>query len=236
MTAPPAPTRGWALFLDFDGVLSGLVADPADAGMTPGRAALLERLAGRLGGALAVVSGRGLFDLAQRVPQGVWRSGGHGMDLAAPGEVAVPLAASPPALLAAVEAAIAGMEGVWIEAKGPVLAIHYRAAPEARDRLGAALRDVAEAQAGYGLHGGKSIWELKPEGADKGRAVAALMARPPFAGRVPVFVGDDVTDEDGFRAVLERGGLAVKVGEGETLAGFRLADVEAVWDWLARTA
>ncbi len=155
-------------------------------------------------------------------------------DLAAPGETPPALAGSPPDLVAAIETALADFPGCWLERKGPVLAVHYRAAPDAGPDLGARLAPLVAAVPGYGLHGGKMIWEAKPEGRDKGRALRRLMQQPPFAGRRPVMVGDDVTDEDGFRAALALGGSAVKVGPGETLAPHRLADVDAVWDWLGR--
>ena len=85
----------------------------------------------------------------------------------------------------------------------------------------------------FAVQGGKLIWEIKPDGRDKGTAILEYMAEPPFAGRVPVFVGDDLTDEYGFVAATHLGGWAVKVGRGQTRARFRLPNVAAVRQWLA---
>ncbi|MCR8724308.1 trehalose-phosphatase [Frigidibacter sp. ROC022] len=229
---PPALTVSDALFLDFDGTLAPLVADPDSARLLPEQSALLERLAGRLSGALCLISGRALDDLASRSPVGLWRAGGHGIDLAAPGQSAAERVETPPDLLAAVAPVVAGFPAARIETKGPVVAVHYRADPDSGPALAGGLKQAISALHGYRLHGGKMVWEIKPEGRDKGRALHRLMLKPPFAGRRPVMLGDDVTDEDGFAAVQEHGGLAVKVGPGPSRAAFRLPGVPAVWDWL----
>jgi trehalose 6-phosphate phosphatase len=77
------------------------------------------------------------------------------------------------------------------------------------------------------------VFELRPAGIDKGTAIREFMTEPPFAGRVPLFLGDDATDEHGFAAVTALGGHAMKVGEGETCADWRVPDVAAVRAWLA---
>lgn len=82
------------------------------------------------------------------------------------------------------------------------------------------------------LQPGKCVVELKPQGIDKGAAVREFMQEAPFIGRIPVFVGDDLTDEKGFLAVNAMQGISVKVGEGSSHARYRLSDVEAVWRWL----
>jgi len=235
-TAPAESLRlgaGDALFLDFDGTLADLGPDP-DAVFAPREvAAALTRLATRLGGALAVVSGRGVADLARRTPAGLWRIGAHGIEVAAPGEVAgPPTGALPAAALAPLETA-ARRPGVRLELKGRVAALHYRAAPEAEaDCLAAA--EAARAAGGEALtvQAGKMVVEVKPAGADKGEALRRAMRSPPFAGRRPVFAGDDATDEDAIAAALALGGVGIKVGPGETRAGFRAATPEAFRRWL----
>ena len=132
----------------------------------------------------------------------------------------------------AVEAAAAQFAGVWCEFKGPVIAVHYRQAPHAMQALGALLQQAVAKAEGYRLQSGKLVFEAKPARANKGRAVDWLMEQPLFSGRTPVMVGDDATDEDAFAVVIARGGFAVKVGEGETLASYRLPSPGSVTDWL----
>ncbi|MGF1543968.1 MAG: trehalose-phosphatase [Parvularculaceae bacterium] len=230
--APPPLDRSCALFLDFDGTLTNFQLNPATVRLPDHGGETLRRVADRLDGALAIVSGRDARDLADRTPTDLWRAGGHGIEIVAPG--ASPACAPPDAptgLEAAIDAA-AGPLGARVERKGPVLAIHYRAAPaigaDLERALAAALKNFPE----YRLEGGKMVFETKPHDANKGRAVDALMARAPFAGRAPVFVGDDRTDEDGFEACARLGGRSVKVGEGDTTATSRLAGPGDVWTWL----
>ncbi|HMC91944.1 MAG TPA: trehalose-phosphatase, partial [Allosphingosinicella sp.] len=116
------------------------------------------------------------------------------------------------------------------------VALHYRLAPH-REEEAVALAQSLAARTGLVVQRGKMVVELRPCGADKGDALRALMAEPPFAGARPVFVGDDVTDEDGFRAATALGGLGIIVGPPrETAAHYRLPDVEAVHRWLAAGA
>ena len=112
------------------------------------------------------------------------------------------------------------------------MALHYRQAPERAEECIAAMREIVT-DAEFEILEGHAVIEARPRGADKGAALRALATNSPFAGRAPVFVGDDVTDEDGFRAALDLGGYGVKVGAGPTVARYRIAAVEAVRDWLA---
>jgi trehalose 6-phosphate phosphatase len=108
--------------------------------------------------------------------------------------------------------------------------LHYRATPDAGHTIRAALEDMLrDAANGYKLAEAKMAWEVRPSGADKGAAVQALMAQPPFAGRIPLFVGDDATDEDGMREARALGGIGLRVGEA-------FADAAAVRAWIARLA
>lgn len=237
---PPPIGPDAAVFLDFDGTLAAIQDDPETVALKPGGADVLAALSGRVAGALAILSGRDIRDLARRVPAALWRIGGHGLDVRAPGEAAGAPEAAPPAPLAAeVDAIAAAFPGTRVERKGPILALHYRAAPEAGpalvDALANALGRAIAAHPGYRLQHGKMVFEAKPDGAHKGRAIAALMTRAPFAGRTPIMVGDDRTDEDAFATVRACGGSAVKVGAGESAAAYRLASPEAVWRWLETT-
>jgi trehalose 6-phosphate phosphatase len=190
----------------------------------------LRRLAARLDGALAVVSGRPVEQvdaLLQGIPTAV--AGEHGGAIRhAPGAALerVALPGAPPEWLMAAERMEAATPGVLLERKARGFVLHYRAVPE----LGPALQTELEALIGgspqFALMPARKAWEVKPRGADKGTAVTALMARPPFAGRLPVFIGDDVTDEDGMAVARAMGGVGLRVGE-----AFR--DPGAVREWLA---
>jgi trehalose 6-phosphate phosphatase len=227
---------GDALFLDFDGTLAELGPDPDAIRLPPDTADALGRLAGSLGGALVLLSGRDIRDLARRTPQAVWRAGGHGLEVVAP-DAALPDPPPPPAaaVLAPLHAA-AEIPGVRLELKGPVAALHYRAAPEAEAACRAAADAAAAAAPGLVAQAGKMVVEVKPAAAHKGTALRALMTRPPFAGRRPVMIGDDTTDEDAMAAALDLGGVAVKIGAGPSAAPLRAPDPAAVRAWLAREA
>jgi trehalose 6-phosphate phosphatase len=225
---------GDALFLDFDGTLAEIGPDPDAIWLPRGTHRDLELLAHRLGGALAILSGRDLRDLARRAPAGVWRLGGHGLEVLPPGmEPPVATARPPDAVLASLED-ISNHPRVRLEIKGPVVAIHYRAAPDEEPACLVAAEAAALAVPGYVMQAGKMVVEVKPAGAHKGTALRRLMGVPPFAGRRPVMLGDDTTDEDAMHAALELGGTAVKVGLGESVAPRRAQDPEGVRDWVAR--
>ncbi|MGH8682155.1 MAG: trehalose-phosphatase [Burkholderiales bacterium] len=124
-----------------------------------------------------------------------------------------------------------------VEDKELTLAAHYRLAPQAEPKLAALAADLAAESGGaLAVQRGKMVFELRPAGKDKGTAIAEFMDEAPFRGRTPVFVGDDLTDEYGFSVVNGLGGVAVKVGDGETEARVRVPDVDAVRGWLGRLA
>lgn len=225
-----------ALFLDFDGTLAEIGPDP-DAILLPEPTWRdLEVLAQRLGGALAVISGRDLRDLARRVPAGLWRVGTHGLEVLPPGVEPPPPPMPPPEALLAPLRIAAEQPGVRLELKGPVAALHYRASPEAEAACLNAARAAARTLSGYIVQAGKMVVEVKPDTAHKGHALRQLASRPPFATRRPVMLGDDTTDEDAMRAAMALGGVAVKVGLGDTAAGHHAPDPEAVRAWLSREA
>jgi trehalose 6-phosphate phosphatase len=225
-----------ALFLDLDGTLAEIVPDPDAVWLPAETAAALDRVARRLGGALAVLSGRDLRDLARRTPAALWRLGGHGLEVLPPDAPAPP---PPPPLPEAVLAplrALAARPGIRLELKGPVAALHYRAAPDLEPAARAAARQAAAAADDLVWQAGKMVVEVKPAAAHKGTALRALAPRPPFAGRRPLMLGDDTTDEDAIAAAQALGGLGVKVGPGASAATLRAPDPAAVRAWLAREA
>ncbi|MCA8901634.1 MAG: trehalose-phosphatase [Hyphomonas sp.] len=237
VTGPPPIEAGDAVFLDFDGTLTAHQDDPETVFLVPGMGGVLEQLAGRLEGALALISGRDPRDLERRVPAGLWRLGNHGLVCLPPGTKAPEGAPTAPDDVRDVFYGLeARHQGVRVEEKGPVLALHYRQAPG----LGAELADVLTpldlSACGYSLQAGKYLFEAKPGGANKGAALARMMDRAPFAGRRPVMIGDDTTDEDAFAAANALGGLTIKVGDGRTQAACRLGSVGDVHDYLRRAA
>ncbi|WP_269713626.1 trehalose-phosphatase [Caulobacter sp. NIBR2454] len=223
-----------ALFLDLDGTLAHFEPKPTDVGPNLYRNDLLRRLSERLDGRLAVVSGRAMADLDRILEDCTpCLAGTHGLEIRHGDETH--LAEPHPALSDAIEAFEAfarTQSGLLVEPKALGVALHYRLAPETRD----ACVDLAErVSAAYGLtlQDGHLVVELRTPGATKGDAVSAFMARNPFLGATPVFVGDDLTDEDGFREAVEQGGYGVLVGEERpTRATFRLSGPDTVLRWL----
>lgn len=224
----------WALFLDFDGTLAEIVEDPEAVEVDARTRDAVMGLATRLDGAVAVVSGRSIETLDRFLhPLTLPSAGLHGLERRRPdGRIVRPGVTEAIETLRGRLAGPVKRAGLDLEDKGLALVVHYRRRPELEPE---AHRIVDEAMAGLdGLHAvrGKMVIEVKPDTSDKGEAVRVFMAAPPFEGRVPVFVGDDVTDEDGFRAAQALGGLGVKVGEGETLARHRAASVTEIALWL----
>lgn len=236
MTLPPPLSARHALFLDFDGTLVDIAETPEGIRVPAGLTDLLQRVADRLDGALAVVSGRPLSDIdALLAPLRLPAAGLHGLERRPQAEGPVERVAPPPELdilRQRIERAGLAEGGVRLEDKGLAIAVHYRGAPERGPELERTLAGLSADLAGLHMLHGKMVLEIKSEGHNKGVAVTAFMADPAFAGREPVFLGDDVTDEDGFKAARAAGGFGIKVGTGETLAAHRLADVAAVHDWL----
>lgn len=238
--APPASLlEGAALFLDFDGTLVELAETPDSISVSPGLEPLLRRLSQRLGGRLAIVSGRAIADLERHLDcSGVAVSGSHGLELRLSGGVHIPLAG--PVDLGEIRAKIerfaAQAPGLLVEVKPASVALHYRQAPEEAERVERFMAALAY-KSGLALQPGKMVFELRPRGADKGDAVRAFMAEPEFGGARPLFVGDDLTDEDAFEAAAAMGGAGILVGPPRaTAAEFRLADVAAVAEWLEQAA
>lgn len=237
----PASVDRLALFLDVDGTLLEIAPTPDAVTVPTGLVPLLGGVARRLDGALALLSGRPLAELDTLLaPLRPAAAGVHGAELRrADGEIvrAAPAPPLDPAVRRSLAVLLADLPGVRIEDKGSAVACHYRAAPEAEPRVKAAALAVLRAEPGLAILEGRMVVELRREGADKGRALRALMEAPPFAGRLPVAVGDDVTDLDAFRAAEALGGCGLAVGR--TLAPTRACVFDgpaAVQAWLGRLA
>lgn len=234
---PPSPAEDWALFLDVDGCLLDLAQAP-DAVVVPiGLPATLSGLARRLDGAIALISGRALANVerlfgALHLPI----AGLHGLERRS--TVRTQAAPQPPPAWDVVrvdaQRIVANHPGTLFEDKGAALALHWRNAPHAADQLQAFAAATLPRLPGYRLQQGNHVVELRPNAGDKGSAIAALLEEPPFKGRVPVFAGDDITDEAGFATVNARGGLSVLVGDRQpSCAHYALPDPAAVRTWLA---
>lgn len=231
----PAISAQTALFLDFDGTLVELANDP-DAVLVPsGLTETLLQLQTRLGGALAVVSGRSLPDLDRYLmPLRLPLAAEHGAQrrMTASDE---PVTLAHPDLRHLVQAAhvfAAARPGLRVESKCAALALHYRQAPQLQVECVEFMTAAVEATAGVELLHGKCVLEIKPSGISKGTAISDFMKLPAFKGRIPVFVGDDTTDESGFSVVEALGGVGIKVGPGATLATRRCDAPADVLRWL----
>lgn len=231
----------WALFLDVDGTLLKIAATPA-AVQVPARAVLvLAGLNERFRGAVALVSGRRIADLDRLfAPVCLPAAGVHGAERRdATGNVFE--AAQAAGLTGArdlLEGWCSAHAGALLEDKGAALALHYRGAPALEVEAQRVVAHALEALGpGFRARAGKKVLEIIADSTDKGRAISAFMREPPFHGRVPVFVGDDVTDEDGFDVVNRLGGHSVAVGtDRPTLARWRLRDEREVLAWLDKGA
>lgn len=241
LSAPPAPHSHSALFLDIDGTLLEHQAHPEAVRVDDALRGLLRAASSRLGGALALVTGRTIA-MADRLfqPLELPVAGIYGLEMRLrPGEPAI--AAAEPKALALVAERLSGrfasIEGVYFEHKGPVLAIHTRAAPERMEEVMAAAREALPELGSYRIDAGNAGFEIVPIDVAKASAVERFMSIAPFTGRQAVFIGDDVSDESGFDYVNGIGGLSIRVRpRGPTAAHATLPDVAAVHEWIAAAA
>lgn len=225
-----------SLFLDFDGTLVQLAERPDGVVVDRALIALLDRLSLRLAGRVALLSGRSIAQLDGMLGgMTIAMAGSHGGEIRHRGMAAAPI--SRPSALTVVERDFADAfrdnDGIIIEVKTLGVALHYRLDPPAAPAVHAlAARLGAEHR--LEIQTGKMMVELRTTGHHKGSALTAMMQDPPFAGHTPIFLGDDVTDEDGFVACAVLGGAGILVGpERESAALYRLDDVDDVHRWLS---
>lgn len=223
-----------ALFLDFDGTLADLAPQPEAVQVTAELIPVLRQLAAQLGGALAIVSGRKLTDLdGFLAPLQLPAAAEHGAQRRLPEGDVIRLASPDLQEVVRLATALAARHaGLRVEIKAAAVALHYRHAPELETLALQVMLEAADSTPGVELLRGKCVFEIKPAGISKGTAIEAFMAETPFAGRLPLFAGDDTTDEAGFSAVQLLGGHGIKVGEGATLADYRCPEPMALRQWL----
>ena len=235
----PPFERNWAFFLDLDGTLLEIEETPDAVDADYSELALVGHLLRAADGAVAMISGRSLQQLDEILaPLVVPAAGQHGAERRDaqgvrhrhrfPANVLRPVAVG-------IRQFASTHKGLVFEDKGASVALHYRLAPQLASAAHAKVREAAEPLGDQvEVQDGKMVVELKPAGCDKGKAIADFMREPPFMGRVPVFLGDDVTDEYGFCVVNAMGGHSIKIGEGESAARWRLENPAAARAWLAQ--
>ena len=221
---------GCAIFLDFDGTLVDLAPTPDGVCLEKGVAEALALLAARHQGALAIISGRPVAQIdAMLAPLVLPVAGVHGVERrGADGQLHVAATPDVSPVLAQAQALAALHPGLLVERKRGAVALHYRLAPELEQLCVQQMTAAVQACPGVLLLHGKMVLEAKPAATNKGGAIAAFMTEAPFAGRRPVFAGDDTTDEAGFAFVEQAGGQGVKVGSGASAASLRLASPAAL--------
>ncbi len=234
LPVPPLLTREQALFLDVDGCLLELAPSPGEVTVPPWLAGLLTDLAETLDQAVAVISGRSLDVVDSLLTP--WRSSGagiHGAEIRLPGTDSIRMGSRSAApIVAKLRAQFVDVPEVLIEDKGAAVAIHFARCPEREAECEKALLEAMRAVPGMRMQSGRLVREAVPADSDKGTALRVLMQHAPFAGRVPVFAGDDRTDEAAFAEARTQQGFGVKVGSGVTAAQHRLGTPNQVLLWL----
>ncbi len=239
---PSSETDNLAVFLDVDGTLLDIEHTPEAVTVPPELIPALDNTHQALSGALALISGRPLAELDRLfAPLVLPAAGLHGLEMRPAGIGSERVTQAEPALAAEVtrlREELASLSGVLVEDKGSCVALHYRQVPAAEAEV-AAVAQTAAARLGPAYHvlAGKMVYEVKPKAMNKGHAVEIFMADLPFRGRHPVYIGDDITDEDAFVIVNRLGGTSVRVGnETPTKATTIIADIEALRGWLISLA
>lgn len=226
----------YAVFLDLDGTLVDLADHPDAVHVHASTLHLLHALEEKTGRALAVISGREIAVVDRLLhPLVLPVAGVHGLERRdAAGHVHSQDAASIRPVTFVLEKVIGDEPGVVIERKPGAVALHYRLRPDLERRCCEIVEELVGGRPDLRLLHGKMVFEIAQQGDDKGSVIGAFLTEPPFSGRVPIFAGDDVTDEAGFAAVNAHGGVSIKIGANRTTAQFRAESVQALHDWLSR--
>lgn len=232
----PKVAPNWAFFLDIDGTLLALATTPAGVTADSGLKQTLGRLRAATGGAIALISGRQIGEVDRLfAPLRLPTAGQHGIERR-DGSGVVHRHAVPAYRFGEIKNRLAPLvarhPGLLLEEKGLTLAIHYRQVPSLGGHLHRLLREFVNSAEDIRLQPGKMVVEIIPIGSDKGSTITEFMSESPFRGRIPVFLGDDVTDEYGFSVVNAMDGHSIKVGPGPSAARWRLPDVHAARAWL----
>ncbi len=225
----PALNPNAALFLDVDGTLIDLAATPNSVAVPSLLPAQLRDTQAKLGGALAILSGRKLADIDRLLGPGLPCAAEHGAVLRdAAGNLTqkVQRLAAYDKWLKILQAEIIDMPGTLIEEKEFSLVVHFRQAPQYEAELSQLVDHLVGGSDDAVLMLAHFAFELKPRGGNKADALAWFMQQPPFAGRIPAFIGDDITDEPAIEKAIELGGIGLHVARdfgGQT---------QAVRDWI----
>lgn len=238
LTVSPELSANYAWFFDLDGTLAEIRPHPDQVAIPDAVLQMLHRLAMQNAGALALISGRSMVELdALTTPFRFPLAGVHGAerrDIRGQTHIVTLPQALKRDVYNQLSTALENLPGAELESKNMAFALHYRQVPQHAAALLTLAKQITARWPQLALQPGKCVLEIKPRGTDKGEAIAAFMQESPFAGRTPLFIGDDLTDEAGFVAVNRAGGISVKVGCGETQANWRLASVTDVWRWLEK--
>lgn len=234
----PEQALGWAFFLDVDGTLLEIKDHPELARPTPRIKSIVQHLQIVAQGAVALVSGRSIKTLdAIFLPLVLPAAGLHGLERRdAEGRLHTNVVTDK--TLDHARSRLTEFcerhPGTLLEDKGAAIALHYRNAPGLETSAHEYMREVLRELGGsFEIKQGKMVLEVRPSGDNKGSAISDFMKEAPFKGRVPVFIGDDVTDEDGFDTVNHLGGYSIRVGDdGASNARYRISNVETVLHWL----
>lgn len=229
----PALNPNSALFLDIDGTLIDLAATPQSVHVPLGLPEVLRQTQARLDGALAIISGRKIADIDRLLGPGLPCAAEHGAVLRGTDGVLQHPVKRPAAYerwLQVLHAEITEMPGVLIEEKDFSLVVHYRQAPQFEPALSQLVDHLIGGSDDAVLLLAHCAFEMKPRGGNKGDALGWFMQSPPFAGRLPVFIGDDITDEPAIQKAIEMGGVGLHVAR-----DFQ-RKTQLVRDWIAAVA